>query len=77
MMQYKAHILLVDTKPKCFDDMELVPRDSKTSAAEHTNRGAHDFDFPRAPQVVQFLLRLIVDLRMVHTRLDSTLAFSI
>ena len=33
MVQYKAHILLVDAKPKCFDDIELVPRNSKTSAA--------------------------------------------
>ena len=77
MVQYKAHILLVDTKPKCFDDMELVLCNSKTSTEEHTNRGAHHFDFPRAPQVVQFLLRLIVDLCMVHARLDPTLALSV
>ena len=77
MVQYKAHILLVDAKPKCFDDIELVPRNSETSAAKHTNRGAHYFDFPRAPQVVQFLLRLIVDLCMVNARLDPTLALSV
>ena len=57
--------------------MALALRNSKTGAAERTNRGTHDFNLPRAPRLVQFLLRLIVDLRMIHTRLDSTLTLSI
>jgi hypothetical protein len=77
MMHHKTHVLFVNTEPKCYHDMALVPGNSKTSAIEHTNRSAHDFDFPRAPKVVQFLLRIIGDLRMVHTRLNSTLALSI
>jgi hypothetical protein len=49
----------------------------QTSLTERTNRGAYDFNFSQAPRVMQFLFRLIADLRMVHTRLNLTPAFSI
>ena len=49
----------------------------QTSLVERTNRSANDFDSPQAPRVVQFLFCLIVDLRMVHTRPNSTLALDV
>ena len=80
MMYYKTHILFIDTKPKCCHKHKkslISTTQLQTSSTERTNRGAYDFNFSQAPVVMQFLFRLIVDLRMVHTRLNLTPAFLI
>jgi len=79
-MYYKTHVLFIDTKPKCCHKRIkalISTTQLQTSSTERTNSGAYDFNFTQAPRVMQFFFRLIVDLRMVYTRLNLTPAFRI
>ena len=43
----------------------------------NTYRRAHDFDFPHEPGLMEVLLCLIVDIRMIYPSLDPALALLI
>ena len=56
--------------------VSFPPRYS-TRKQKYTYRRAHDFDFPHEPGLMEVLLCLIVDIRMIYPSLDPALALLI